>query len=527
MSEPVDVLIAGAGPVGLMLATELALAGVRPVVLDTRAGPGAEPRANGLVGQVVPMIDRRSLYEELAGASGPPEPNRAYFFFGGLPLDLSLLDDSPVYTLPVPQARIVQVLAERATELGVTVRWGHELTGLTRDDDVVVAEVRGPHGDERIAARYLVGAEGAHSVVRKESGIGFPGIGLDRMTTFSAHVSVPGELLDPDTGGLRVPGLGVVRPFLPTRTPYGGFTWAPFPGRVPMVSTLEWDRPAADGPMSHDELRASLRRVLGTDLPLGPPEGDGEHLLRRLDGGQIRVAERFSDGRVFLAGDAAHVYAAGGGPGLNLGLQDAANLGWKLAAVLRGNASDALLDTYRSERSAAAHRVLTAAQAQAALLAPGADVDGLRTLLGEILTDAAAVARLAAVTAGTDVRYPVDDDAHPRAGYFLPDRTVHTADGPVRLAEAARSGRWLLVDPTPDGALATLVADLPDPPDVLHGTSDGDGPAAVLVRPDGYVAWACDSPVMDADARAGLGRALGRWSAATGRTAPRQVQTAR
>ena len=512
---PVDVLIAGAGPVGLMLATELALGGARPVVVEARTEAGADPRANGLVGQVVPMIDRRGLYEEMAGSAGPPEPNRAYFFFGGLPLDLSLLDDSPVHTLPVPQARIVAVLAARAAELGVTVRWAHTLTGATRDGDGVVAEVRGPDGDERIAARYLVGADGAHSAVRKASGIGFPGIGLDRMTTFTAHVSAPARLLDPDTGGLRVPGIGVVRPFLPTRTPCGGVTWAPFPGRPPMISTLEWDLPAADGPMSHAEMLASLRRVLGGDLPLGPPDdaaGAGPHLLRRLDGGQIRVADRFRDGRLFLVGDAAHVYAAGGGPGLNLGLQDAVNLGWKLAAVLRGTAPDAVLDTYSTERQAAAHRVLTAARAQAALLAPGEDVDGLRTLLGEILADAPAVARLAAVVAGTDVRYPVEDDAHPRVGYFAPDRTVSTADGPVRLAEAARSGRWVLVDPTVDGRLAAVATTVPDPPVVLRGTSNGDRPAAVLVRPDGYLVWASDaSEPGDAEADA-VRRCLALWS---------------
>lgn len=514
MNEPVDVLIAGGGPVGLMLAAELALGGARPVVLEARTGPGAEPRANGLVGQVVPLVDRRGLYEELAGAPGPPQPNRAYFFFGGLPLDLSLLDDSPVYNLAVPQARIVEVLAGRAASLGAEIRWGHSLTGFSRSGEGVVADVRGPDGDEQVTARYLVGAEGAHSVVRKASGIGFPGIGLDRMTTFSAHVAVPGELVDPATGGLRVPGAGVVRPFLPTRTPHGGFTWAPFPGRPPMVSTLEWDLPADPGPTTFDAVRASLARVLGTDLPLGPPDGDGPHLLRRLDGGQIRVAERFSDGPVFLCGDAAHVYAAGGGPGLNLGLQDAVNLGWKLAAVLRGTASEDLLDSYSSERSAAARRVLTAAQAQAALLAPGQDVDGLRTLLGEILTDAGAVARLAAVVAGSDVRHPAGDDAHPSVGYFAPDRVVSTPDGPVRLAEAARSGRWVLVDPSGDGRVAAAVADLPEPSDVLRGRPSGVGPTALLVRPDGYVAWASDTPDPGADELGALRRCLTGWTRA-------------
>ena len=156
-----------------------------------------------------------------------------------------------------------------------------------------------------------------------------------------------------------------------------------------------------------------------------------------------------------------------------------------------------------------------APRAQAALLTPGEDVDGLRSLLGEILTDVPAVARLAAVVAGTDVRYPVEDDAHPLAGYFASDRTVSSTDGPaLRIAEAARSGRWILVDPTADGHLAAVTASLPDPPDVLRGKPSGDGPAAMLVRPDGYLAWASDDTEPTENEVETLRRSLSRWSRA-------------
>jgi 2-polyprenyl-6-methoxyphenol hydroxylase-like FAD-dependent oxidoreductase len=372
-----DVVIAGAGPNGLMLACELRLAGVRPIVLERLPAPSEEPKANGLVGQVVKMIDRRGLYERLSGSPGPPRPNSAYFMFAALRLDLSLLEDSPIYTLPVPQRRIVEVLEERAVELGAEIRRGHELIGLSQDEHAVTLDVAGPERSYRLRARYLVGADGAHSVTRKLSGIDFPGVTYDRTVSRTAHAMVPAEWVDPETGALNVPGYGTILPFLPHRTERGGFAYAPLPGHPPLVSAVEWDQPETGLPMTLDEMRASVRRVLGVDLPLGPPTGEGPHVLRRLTGGNTRLAGRFSDRRVLLVGDAAHVYTGGGGPGLNLGLQDAINLGWKLAAEVRGYAPPGLLDSYQTERRSAARRTILYAQAQSALLAPGSDVTAL------------------------------------------------------------------------------------------------------------------------------------------------------
>ncbi|GGL58076.1 FAD-dependent oxidoreductase [Planomonospora parontospora] len=436
-----DVVIAGGGPNGLMLACELSLTGARPLVLERLPAPSREPKANGLLGQVVRMLDHRGLHERLSGSPQPPQPNSAYFMFGAMGLDLSLLEDSPVYTLPVPQHRIVQVLQERAVELGVEIRWGHEVIGLSQDDDAVTVDITGPDGEYRLRTRHLIGADGAHSTTRKLSGIAFPGITYDRMTVRSAHATVPADRVDPATGALNVPGHGTVMPFLPHRTEHGGFSYAPMPGHPPLISTTEWDQPATDATMSLEELRASIRRVLGADVPLGPPDGQGPHVLRRLTGGNTRIAERFTDGRVFLIGDAAHVYAAtGGGPGLNLGLQDAINLGWKLAAEIRGSAPPGLLDTYETERRSAAHRMVLSAQAQSALIAPGGDVTGLRELFTELLRDPDTVRRLAELTAGADVRYDMGEpEPHPLTGRFVPDLELHTAAGPVRLAELTRT----------------------------------------------------------------------------------------
>ncbi|MEU0629017.1 FAD-dependent monooxygenase [Streptomyces sp. NPDC005989] len=508
-----DVIIVGGGPNGLMLACELSLAGISPIVLEQLPEPSTEPKANGLLGQVVRLADHRGLYEPLSGSPEPPQPNTAYFMFAAMGLDLGLLDASPVFGLAAPQHRIVQVLEERARSLGVDLRRGHRVGAVVQDEDAVTLDVTGPDGDRQLRARYVVGADGAHSVIRKLSGIGFPGVSHDRRTNRTAHATVPADWLDPGNGALTVPGHGPVLPFLPHRTDRGGFSYAPFPGQPPLVSTTEWDQPATDEPMTLAEMEASVRRVLGVDLPLGPPDGTGPHVLRRLAGGNTRVADRFRDRRVFLVGDAAHVYASGGGPGLNLGLQDAANLGWKLAAALRDTAPPGLLDSYDTERRLAARRMVLNSEAQSALTAPGSDTTALRELFTELLTGKEVVQRLADLTAGTDVRYEMGiTDPHPAVGHFAPELELITGTEKVRLAELARSARPLLIDLTEDRSAVAVLAEDQDTVDPV--VARGGGPAglsALLIRPDGYVAWASGSPVPDPAELAGLRAAVGRW----------------
>ncbi|WP_406063663.1 FAD-dependent monooxygenase [Micromonospora sp. NBC_00860] len=478
----IDVVIVGAGPNGLMLACELALAGVHPVVLERHAAPTGEPRANGLVGQVVRLLDRRGLYARLSGESTPPTPQPA-FTFGAFPLDLTMLAENPHYVLGVPQAQLEAGLAVRAAELGVDLCRGHEVVDLLQRPDAV--EVHLADGTQ-LTSRFVVGADGGRSAVRRLAGIDFPGVTNDRSISRTATVTVPASFLHPETGGLRVPGYCVVPPFQHTRTARGLIAWAPFPGRPAILSTTEWpDTPTNDEtPMNLAELRASVTRVLGTDIPLGAPDGPG--LLRRLTGRNTRIAARYRAGRVLLVGDAAHVHPAMGGPGLNLGLQDAVNLGWKLAATVRGWAPQGLLDTYESERRPVAERVVMSTQAQSALIGPGDEISGLRELFAELLRKPEVTGHIAALMSGADISYPADP-TDPLAGRCAPDVVVQTDHGATRLAELTRTARPLLLDST--GSYAGIAAPWRDRVDVVAGSLEGTTATALLVRPDCFIAW--------------------------------------
>lgn len=494
-----QVVIAGAGPNGLMLACELALAGVRPVVLDQLPGPSAEPKANGLVGQVIRQLDMRGLYHAFGGEHGPPKPS-AGWMFAGMALSFLGLQDNPMYALLLPQPRLVRLLERRARDLGVDIRWGHALTDFRHTDDHVVITVRAGGRSHELTAGYLVGADGGRSTVRKNLGVAFTGHTSDIVSRI-AHVHLPDEMLVPGRG-YDLPDFGLL-PFGYSRFDRGSIVVFPLEPDRPMLGTVEygWTVGSAEGPVSLDELRASLRRILGVDVPLEAPKKPGAHALRRLDGINTRQAERYRMGRVLLLGDAAHVHSPMGGPGLNLGLQDAVNLGWKLAAVLNGWAGDALLDTYHSERYPVGERVMMHSMAQLALAAPGPEVAALRTLFGELAGKPEVAGHLAGLLAGSDVRYDVGDD-HPLAGRLVPDLTL---DDGRRVADLLRAARPVLLDLS-GGALE--VTGLPDRVDVVTGGCAG-APAALLVRPDGYVAWAAD--VIDPAAADGLAAAAARW----------------
>ncbi len=489
-----DVVIVGGGPNGLLMACELALAGVRPVVLERLPERAAMPKANGLVGRVVQALDYRGLYERLSGREGPPSPMPG-FQFGALFLALSELEEHAMYALPIPQRRLEELLEERARELGVEIRRGHELAGLSLAEDAVTASVRGPAGTYEITAGYLVGADGGRSVVRKTCGIGFPGITDRGFVSRSGQVAIDAPAVVPETGELEVDGVGRLRPFTFTRTETGMFVFGTFKPGLYRVAVHEWaPSPLEDSAsMPLDELREAVGRVVG-DVPMREP--DGEHpALRRSTGTNSRQAEAYRRGRVFLVGDAAHVHSAVGGPGLNLGMQDVLNLGWKLAAAVNGWAPEDLLDTYESERHPVGERVIMHTRAQLALLSPGANITALRELFGELLRDGATTRRVADLMAGADVRYATRGvPPHPLTGRWMPDLAVRTETGPARVAELVRTGRPVLLTFANHAAYAA---------DGWTGRVDvvpagaGDAPAeAVLIRPDGYVAWAAgpDSP---------------------------------
>ena len=485
---PEDVVIIGGGPNGLLLATELALGGVHATVLEQHVERPTTPKANGLVGRVVQAMDYRGLHERLGG--GPRPARMPAFQFGAVALDLSDVD---LFVLPIPQLRLEQVLAERAAELGVTVHKGHTLAGITQDDDHVTAEVQGPQGKYALTTRYLVGADGGRSVVRKEAGIDFPGITDDTFVTRGGQVRIDAPVAV-GNGDLDVPGLGRLRPATFTRTETGLFAYGMFQPGLYNVLAIEWGtEPSTDTediPLA--ELGDAIKRVLGAGLPMREPTS-----TRRLAGVNSRQATHYRRGRVLLAGDAAHVHSGIGGPGLNLGMQDVLNLGWKLAATVRGWAPAGLLNTYESERHPVGERVIMQTRAQMALAEPGPNITAVRQLLTELFEYPGTRRHVGELMSGAETSYPTTS-AHPLAGRWLPDLALGNGK---RVAELMRAARPVLLDL--GGVDVSAAAEWAGRVDVVTTTADL-GAGAVLVRPDGYVAWAGDDGT-------GLRDALHTW----------------
>jgi oxygenase len=470
-----QVLVVGAGPVGLMLAGELRLGGVDVVVLERLAAATTESRASTLHARTMEIFDQRGLLDELGTV-----PSDLVGHFGGIRLDFSRLDSRYPGQWKVPQACIEQLLGRWAVGLGAIVRRGHELIGLRQNDSGVEAEVVGPGGRVQIRAAYLVGCDGGGSAVRQLAGVDFPGSDATR------------ELLRADVAGIDVPdrrfephehGLAIAR-----RRPDG----------VTRVMVHEFGRAAAirAGEPEFAEVAASWANVTGEDIRAGTP------IWVNAFGNARRLAERYRSGRVLLAGDAAHMQMPVGGQALNLGLQDAMNLGWKLAAQVRGWAPVSLLDSYHDERHAVGRRVLANIEAQTTLLLGGAEVEPLRATVAELLGHGEVVGHLAGMISGLDVRYPSGSDA-PLLGGRVPHWELTAETGPSNTAELLRTGRGVLLDfaaGLPPGAVAgwadrvRMVSATPSPGPKTGSPFEPGCQAvrAVLLRPDGYVAWVDD-----------------------------------
>jgi 2-polyprenyl-6-methoxyphenol hydroxylase-like FAD-dependent oxidoreductase len=482
--QETDVVVVGAGPTGLMLAAELRLAGVRPLVLERQPRRRDTPKAGGLGGQVLELLRYRGLLGRFEAACPGPVP-AARFPFGGVHLDLTRLADAPMHALPLPQQQLERLLDERAGELGIDISRGHQVVGVSQDAAAVTADVHGPDGPYRVRARYIVGCDGARSQVRGRAGIGFPGTTYPEVNRL-AHVVVPDTVTVLANGDLDIPGSGTVRAGF-TRTARGLFGLGSSPAsRAVSLYTVEDESTEYDDdvPMTLTELQDSVHRVLGVRLPLG----EATRLSRFTF--TARQAERYRDGRILLAGDAAHLFPATG-VALNAGMLDAVNLAWKLAADVHGWAPAGLLDTYHVERHLAGARTMLHTQAQVALRR-GHDpaAEALREVFQELLTDEQPLRRMGALLAGGDIRYPVPGSAHASAGTFAPDLALRTDQGATSVAELMRTARPVLLDLADGADLRRIARDWQDRVEVRAAETDQRPADALLIRPDAHIAWA-------------------------------------
>jgi 2-polyprenyl-6-methoxyphenol hydroxylase-like FAD-dependent oxidoreductase len=497
-----DVVVVGAGPTGLMLAGELGQVGIRTLLIERRSEPSELAKAGGLAGQILQLLHYRGELDRFRAESPGPEPVPR-FPFGGLHLDFTRLEHSPMRAMLLPQPRLEGVLAERAVEHGVAVRRGHEVVGLRQDDDAVTVEVRGPDGPYEVAAHFLVGCDGGRSRVRELTAIPFPGTALPEVERL-ASVTVPDSVTVLDDGALDISGVGTI-PFGYTATERGVFACSGM-GDTMGVYTAEVEATEYDDdvPMTIAELTASVTRVLGIELPLGEP------LRMTRFGYSAKQADTYRDRRVFLAGDAAHLFPAGG-VAVNAGMLDAANLAWKLAASLHGWAPAGLLDTYSAERRSAAERTLLHTRAQVALRrGHGPGGDALRALFLELTADEQPLNRLGALMAGTDVGAP-RTDAHPLVGAVATDRALHVGHEDPRFTGLLAPGRAVLLDLADRADLRELVSQWADRVDLVTATIDERPADALLIRPDAHIAWAASAGEPGESAVPALRDALATW----------------
>jgi len=500
-STDADVVIVGAGPAGLMLAAELHLSGVRPVVLERKPQRRDIPKAGGIGGQILELLRYRGLLERFEAACTDPIP-APRFPFGGVHLDFTRLADAPMHALPLPQQRLELVLDARAAELGVDIRRGHEAVAVDQDDAGVTVDVRGPDGPYRITARYLVGCDGARSRIRDLAGIAFPGMTYPEVNRF-AQVTLPDSVTVREDGGLDVPGFGGLNAGF-TRTGNGLFGLAASPDNdVVSLYTVEDEGTEYDDdvPMTVPELQDSLRRVLGAEVPVAEARRLSRFTFK------ARQAERYRHGRIMLAGDAAHLFPATG-VAISAGMLDAVNLAWKLAAELAGGAPEGLLESYHDERHLAGARTMLHTRAQVALRR-GHDpaAEALREVFQELLLDEPALLRMGALLAGSDIRYPTPGSAHALAGCFAPDLALHTDQGATSVARLMNDARPVLLDLADRADVRETAREWGDRVDVVTAKTDQAPADALLIRPDATVAWAAGS----GEPTDGLREALTHW----------------
>jgi 2-polyprenyl-6-methoxyphenol hydroxylase-like FAD-dependent oxidoreductase len=487
------VVIAGGGPTGLMLAGELALAGVDVAIVERRASQDlAGSRAGGLHSRTIEVLDQRGIADRFLSEGQVAQVAG----FAGTRLDISDFPTRHNYGLGLWQNHIERILAGWVDELAVPIYRGRGVTDFAQDGSGIDVELSdGP----ALRAEYLVGCDGGRSLIRKISGIEFPGWDP---TTSSLIAEV--EMAEEPEWGIRHDALGVHSLGRLEYEVRDGEVVYMDGGPVRVMVTEGHAGPASE-PTLHD-LSEALIAVYGTDYGIHSPTW----ISRFTD--MTRQAAAYRDRRVLLAGDAAHVHAPDGGQGLNIGVQDAVNLGWKLAQVVKGVSRDSLLDTYHAERHPVAARVLRNTMALVALRRPDERTKALRDTIAELLSMDEPRRRFAAMMSGLDIHYDLGE-GHPLLGRRTPDLDLITAHGPLRVFSLLHDARPVLLNLGQPGGLD--ITPWADRVQLIHAQYVGTwelpllgevtAPAAVLIRPDGYVAWVGDRTQL------GLSDALTTW----------------
>jgi 2-polyprenyl-6-methoxyphenol hydroxylase-like FAD-dependent oxidoreductase len=488
-----SVVVAGGGPTGLMLAAELALAGVDVAVVERRTSQDfAGSRAGGLHSRSIEIFDQRGIADRFVSEGQVAQ----VVGFAGVSFDISDFPTRHPYSLGLWQKHIERILAGWVGELAVTIYRGREVTGFAQDETGVDVELS---DGESLRAKYLVGCDGGRSLIRKAAGIDFPG--WDPTTSsLIAEVEVAKE-----------PELGIHRNAFGVhsfgRLEYeirdGEVVYADS-GPVGVMVTEEHVGPTTEPTLR--DLSEALIAVYGTDYGIHNPTW----ISRFTD--MTRQAASYRDRRALLAGDAAHVHAPDGGQGLQIGVQDAVNLGWKLAQVVNRTAPENLLDTYHAERHPVAARVLRNTMASVALRRRDDRMEALRAVIAELLEADEPRRRFAATMSGLDIHYDLGE-GHPLLGRRMPDLDLVTANGPLRVFTLLHNARPVLLNlGEPGGFNITPWADRVQLIDAeyvgtweLPALGAVTAPTAVLIRPDGYVAWVGDL------AQPGLADALTTW----------------
>lgn len=493
MNKQVDAVVVGAGPVGLLTAIELTLNGTRVLVLDRLATASLDMKAGGLGPLGLEALERRGMTAAIAaeearafatmaktGADPRAKGSKYSGHFAGLSLIRKDAQKEPQRrSRPVDQQALEAMLAERASALGIDVRRECEVTSFLQHADGVDVEWTSPKGADHIRCAYLVGCDGGRSSIRKMAGFDFPGTAPS--STFyqaAAQIDHP-ERLEPM--GWR-------------RTAGGMFSYGPFPGRLVM---LEFMGPPEDraAPVTREEIETVLRRVSGADVRVKALEGGS----RWTD--HTRLVDTYRKDRVLLAGDAAHIHTPFGGQGLTLGLVDATNLGWKLAAVIRGDMPESLLDTYTAERRPMAETVLANTLAQVAIMRPDPQSGAMRDLIANLMQFDDVNGLIGEMTSGLSTRYDVGSERD-EVGRLIGNRSLNHGDTDVSLYDIMQDGTSVLLDASSEAKASKLVA--ATTPRVRCIAVD-KGPS-MLIRPDACVAWAGEGNSID-----GLEEALRRW----------------